>query len=266
VPFTLVHPAAVLPLARSPLVPSALVAGAMAPDLTYYLPLTWIDGDLNLTLTHTWTSVVWVDPLIGLALLGVFNLLVRRPLLALLTPAAAGRVLPVAGGLRWGRATVLAWIVVSLVLGSVTHLAWDGLGDAFGYRWSTALDLLGDIGGGVVLAWWLERWWRRTPPRPVPAGVLLPARARARVLAAVVLLTAAWVLGHGVVAALDLVAEMRQSGGIGRGDVPQYVARQAAVDGATALAVAVGAYAVGWHLLRAARRPGSAGHRGPAAP
>jgi len=254
VPFTLVHPAAVLPLARSPLVPSALVAGAMAPDLTYYLPLTWIDGDLNLTLTHTWTSVLWVDPLIGLVLLGVFHLLLRRPLLALLPPAAAGRVPLEGGGQRRRDPRVLAWVAVSLVLGSVTHLAWDGLDDAFGYRWSTPLDLAGDIGGGIVLVWWLERRWRRIRPRPVPDGALLPERVRTRVLVGVVVVTVAWVVGHGVVAALDLVAEMRQSGGIGRGDVPQYVARQAAVDGATALGVTVGAYAVGWHLHRATRR------------
>ncbi|HEY3557859.1 MAG TPA: DUF4184 family protein, partial [Kribbella sp.] len=34
-PFTPAHPAAVLPLIRRPLVASALVAGAVAPDLLY---------------------------------------------------------------------------------------------------------------------------------------------------------------------------------------------------------------------------------------
>lgn len=36
-PLTLTHPAIVLPLARGPLVPSALVIGAMAPDLPYFV-------------------------------------------------------------------------------------------------------------------------------------------------------------------------------------------------------------------------------------
>ncbi|MEI5672079.1 MULTISPECIES: DUF4184 family protein [unclassified Nocardioides] len=36
-PFTLVHPAAVLPLVRTPLVPSALVLGSVAPDLPYFV-------------------------------------------------------------------------------------------------------------------------------------------------------------------------------------------------------------------------------------
>ena len=38
-PFTLAHPAAVLPFARTKLVFSALIAGALAPDVGYFLTL-----------------------------------------------------------------------------------------------------------------------------------------------------------------------------------------------------------------------------------
>lgn len=38
-PFTGSHPAAVLPLLRWGLIPSALVIGSMSPDLGYFLPL-----------------------------------------------------------------------------------------------------------------------------------------------------------------------------------------------------------------------------------
>jgi len=41
-PFTLAHPAAVLPLFRGPLVPAALVVGAVAPDLPYFLRATGV--------------------------------------------------------------------------------------------------------------------------------------------------------------------------------------------------------------------------------
>ncbi|TWH75209.1 uncharacterized protein DUF4184 [Modestobacter roseus] len=97
-PFTLAHPAAVLPLLRTPLAPSALVAGSVAPDLPYYASLQWLGGDYNLTLTHEWSSVLWLDPLIGLVLLAAFQVLFKRPLLALLPPAAAGRAVPAARG------------------------------------------------------------------------------------------------------------------------------------------------------------------------
>jgi hypothetical protein len=39
VPFTGSHPAAVLPFLRTPLPASAPVAGTMAPDIPYHLPL-----------------------------------------------------------------------------------------------------------------------------------------------------------------------------------------------------------------------------------
>ena len=46
-PFTLAHPAAVLPLCRRPLVASALVAGAVAPDLLYVGPIYRIATQIN---------------------------------------------------------------------------------------------------------------------------------------------------------------------------------------------------------------------------
>ena len=36
-PFTLAHPAAILPITRGRLIPSALVMGSMAPDVPYYV-------------------------------------------------------------------------------------------------------------------------------------------------------------------------------------------------------------------------------------
>lgn len=60
-PFTLAHPAVVLPLVRRPFVPGALVAGAMAPDLPYFLGAAgiastragdWYGVFLNATETH----------------------------------------------------------------------------------------------------------------------------------------------------------------------------------------------------------------------
>ncbi|NIK60359.1 DUF4184 family protein [Kribbella shirazensis] len=95
-PFTLAHPAAVLPLFRQPFVVSALVAGAVAPDLLYVGPLyriatQYIHGNFTLTLTHKVTSALWLDPLLKLLLLAVFNLVLKRPLVALAPPALAAR-------------------------------------------------------------------------------------------------------------------------------------------------------------------------------
>src|SRR5690606_26266927 len=57
VPFTLSHPAAVLPFVRAPFVPAALVAGALAPDVPYFVRLprsadAWYEPFVNATTTH----------------------------------------------------------------------------------------------------------------------------------------------------------------------------------------------------------------------
>ncbi|OMQ16031.1 hypothetical protein A7K94_0205280, partial [Modestobacter sp. VKM Ac-2676] len=115
--------------------PSALVAGSLAPDLPYHVPLRWIGGDYNLTLTHTASSVLWLDPLIGLLLLLAFHLALERPLLALLPPAAAGGCGPAAHRFpRPGPVTAVR-VLLSLVVGAATHLAWDALADVLGSAW-----------------------------------------------------------------------------------------------------------------------------------
>ncbi|MFY0407637.1 DUF4184 family protein [Solicola sp. PLA-1-18] len=250
-PFTLVHPAAVLPLARSPLVPSALVAGAVAPDLPYYVPLQWIGGDWNLTLTHDVTSLLWLDPLIALVLLVAFHAVLKQPLVALAPPAVARRVLRAADGFAWRGPVAAGWIVVSTVLGAATHLAWDALDDAFGYGWSTRLNLVSDAVGGVALLGWLWLWWRTTAQHPVPPGRSLPAGRRARVLVGVALAATAWTALRAVRTASEVGADLRAYGGYSRSAVTEYVVRGAAVDAVTAVVVLLGLFAIGWRLGRA---------------
>jgi hypothetical protein len=60
VPLTPSHAAAVLLFLRTPLPPSALVIGSMAPDLPYYLP---VDVPFR---THTALAVVTTDLLLGI--------------------------------------------------------------------------------------------------------------------------------------------------------------------------------------------------------
>lgn len=83
-PFTLAHPAAVLPLvrhgrARGKLVGSALVLGAMAPDVPYFAGAFAL-GDL----AHAWAAVPTLDLAITVGLAGVWHLLLRVPLVGLL--------------------------------------------------------------------------------------------------------------------------------------------------------------------------------------
>ncbi|GAA2791561.1 DUF4184 family protein [Kribbella solani] len=257
-PFTLAHPAAVLPLIRRPLVASALVAGAVAPDLLYVGPLyrfatQHINGNFTLTLTHELTSALWLDPLLALLLLAVFNLVLKRPLIALAPPAVAAR-LPESqrlGGIG------LLWTAVSAVPGALTHVIWDSFTHWDGYfvrrfpgffrasvtgAWDVnrILQYVSTVGGCIILAIWLYRWYRRAEARSVAPGDHIPAKARYVAYAAGVVLA-----GWGAVRELG-----RVEGGLA-GETAVRTVLSGVVTGGL---LALGVYVVWWHLNRLRRR------------
>lgn len=156
-PFTLSHAAAVLPAirrdgtARSPLFPSALVAGSFAPDITYFAD-TVIPGAMEFgAFTHTFLGVVTVNVAITAVLVAVWILL-REPLAALLPVRVRGRVHAFVRGRRWTRSSfgpsAWLWFAVSGALGAATHVVWD----AFTHhsRWGTELvPVLSRTVGGI---------------------------------------------------------------------------------------------------------------------
>jgi hypothetical protein len=260
VPFTLAHPAAVLPLFRRPFVASALVAGAVAPDLLYVDPIyriatRQINGNFTLTLTHAFTSAFWLDPLLALLLLLVFQLVLRRPLTALAPQVLAERLPAVPYRLRLPSVQTMLWLVVSAVVGSLTHVIWDSFTHGDGYfvrqfpgvfraevvgAWDVnrILQYVSTLGGCLVLAVWLYRWYRRTTPQPVDER--MPTWLRYVVYVAVIGLAAG-----GVVAELG-----RVDGGFG-GEIGVRTVLIGLMSGGL---VAVGAYVVLWHLERLRRR------------
>jgi hypothetical protein len=261
VPFTLAHPAAVLPLVRRPFVAAALVAGAVAPDVLYVGPVyrlatQGINGNLTLTLTHKFTSAFWLDPLLGLLLLVVFNLVVKRPLLALAPSSLAGRLSSPRAPLRLPSLSVLLWTFVSVVIGAVTHVLWDSFTHGDGYfvrefsgffraevtaAWDVnrILQYVSTVGGCVVLAWWLYRWYRRATPRRVTPGDHAPAWVRYVVLTAVILLAAA-----------GAVIELGRAEGGFTGETAVRLALTGLASGGLA---ALGWYVVLWHAARLRR-------------
>jgi hypothetical protein len=121
-PFTLAHPAAVLPLRRIPLMRTVpLVIGAMTPDVPYYLP--WRIAKHIPDVTHTLAGTFTVDLSFGIALLLLVWLL-RAPLAAPLGPGGEAKCF--AALERFGsRTSNWALAPLSLLIGSWTHLAWD---------------------------------------------------------------------------------------------------------------------------------------------
>ncbi|MGY1622647.1 DUF4184 family protein [Geodermatophilus sp. SYSU D00965] len=180
-PFTGSHPAAVLPFLRTPLPPSALVVGSLAPDLPFYLPVPFPWA------THTALAVVTVDVLLGGLAWALWHALLVAPALAVAPTALRARLTGVRPGLRRRLATVpaVAWTLLALAVGAGTHVLWDEFthprrwgtdhlpalsaqwGLLPGYRW---LQYASGLVGGLVLLAWALRWWRRTPARPLPPG------------------------------------------------------------------------------------------------
>jgi hypothetical protein len=119
VPFTLSHPAAVLPLRHYGLPLSALVAGSIAPDLPHVVLLTEISR-----YGHTLPGLFLVSFPVGLAALFLFELLLKRPLLAL-SPDAVRLRIPADNSFALHPPSHVAWIFAALVIGLFTHVVWD---------------------------------------------------------------------------------------------------------------------------------------------
>ncbi|WP_329389027.1 DUF4184 family protein [Streptomyces sp. NBC_01716] len=204
-PFTLSHAAAVLPgirrdgTSRGPLLASALVAGSMAPDMTYFaataVPAAMEFGEV----THGPVGLFTVDAVIAAALVGLW-LMLREPLLSLLPTAWQGRAYAFVRGpdrRGGGRGALAARFYVSAVLGASTHVVWD----AFTHidRWGTRMvPALGEVVAGfplytytqygssalaaVALCWFTVSALRRLPRSPAPGSVPVLVR-RERMLA-----------------------------------------------------------------------------------
>lgn len=263
-PFTLAHPAAVLPFVRGRFVTAGLVAGAMAPDLPYFaraarIPVyagAWYEPFLNATTSHSWSGAVTVSLVYALALCGCYRL-VRAPLLDLApVQVPAGRSEACSRSPLVG----LGWLVASALLGIATHLVWDALTHADGsvvpgaellrapmvgeLSWARALRHASSAVGLAVVAGYVARRLRGAPRRRLGAR-------RAWTLA----------VGAGLVLTAGLVNGWRAAAYAGgrSGDRAAELVLSQAAKGAGAAAIAVLLlYAVAWWTARA-----RAGHRRP---
>ncbi|MDK1472201.1 DUF4184 family protein [Streptomyces sp. 549] len=215
-PFTLSHAVAALPgirrdgRGRGPLLPSALVAGTLAPDAVYFAD-SLLPGAMRLgQVTHSAWGVVTVDVLAAAGLVAVW-LLVRGTVVALLPDRAQLRVWTLLGPGRWRGRPLLplaGWFAVSAALGALTHVVWDLFTHAGRWGVRTVPFLDGTVAGVpaysvaqygssavalAVLGPWLLRALRSLPAGGPPASVpRLSTRGRRY---AVALLAGAAVVG-----------------------------------------------------------------------
>lgn len=119
-PFTLAHPAAVLPLRRwSRLNFSALVIGSMTPDFGYYL----LQPELRLE-THSLAGSIETCLPVGLLLTLVYEWL-KEPLCRTLPQPHRTALLPLAQRCQDPTLSILLITSISVLLGIWSHLLWD---------------------------------------------------------------------------------------------------------------------------------------------
>ncbi|MGH8267169.1 MAG: DUF4184 family protein [Steroidobacteraceae bacterium] len=145
-PFTLAHPAAILPLRHVWRLRTApLILGAVTPDLPYYVPSA-VSAHLVHD-THSLVGSIAVDLPLGLAGLACAFLL-RGPLTVLLPARARWLCLNALAPFR-GRLLEWALAPLAILVGVWTHLAWDSFThlDGWAVRRITALSQTVTIGG-----------------------------------------------------------------------------------------------------------------------
>jgi hypothetical protein len=242
-PFTLSHPAAILPIhallgRRASL--SALVIGSMVPDLPYFM------GFGSGAFSHSLTGVALFCLPYGLLCYLLFHLWLKRPLKALL-PGPVWRRMPV---LPLWPAVPWPWVGFSLGLGALTHLLWDGFTHANGVvvqqvAWLHSIAMEGDrvlhpykwlqhfssLAGMLAMGLYARNWYCRAALRERDGAL-------------------AWQVRYGVCATVAL-AGLAASGLGGRWDLVLSTERRLffmVVNGITVALLALAVFALCWHL------------------
>jgi hypothetical protein len=177
-PFTFAHPAAILPLRRSRFLQTVpLIIGSLVPDVPYFFPTRISRAFPD---THSlYGSFLTCLPL-GMALL-ILTLLLREPLTVLL--GARVRLICLRSIERFTERP-MHWPIalLSILIGSWTHIAWDSFTHQTGWTatrvaalsapvslfgWDTAtshlLQYISSVFGLVVLAIWFRSLVIRVP-------------------------------------------------------------------------------------------------------
>lgn len=193
-PFTLAHPAAILPfryLAARYTSLSALVIGSMSPDFVYFFNL-----GVNGAASHSLAGLFRFCLPASLIVYVVYYLFLRQPMIALMPHALVARLDPRADWLPMSISAVFI-IASSALVGAATHIVWDAFTHAntLVVRHAevlrapvilfagTAIPLykvlqhMSSVLGLLLLGASTVRWMRRTPPRFAWPGLTLRAKA-----------------------------------------------------------------------------------------
>jgi hypothetical protein len=171
-PNPIAHPAASIPFTKIGLVFSALVFGSIAPDFGYFFDLP------SSYFMYTPSGLFLFDLPVGLVMLWLFHALLKWPLLSLLPDRLQRRLYKHAQGFSFGPLKRFGMILLSLLVGSLTHVIWDSFTHDYGWvveRFAffnmviggtplyAILQNLSTLIGIGILIFWFIRWLPAAP-------------------------------------------------------------------------------------------------------
>ena len=131
-PFTFAHPALVLPLRYLPkrwISMTGLVIGSMTPDFEYFFRMR-----VRSVYSHTLSGLFWFDLPVGLLLVLIYHKIVKDKLIDHLPIQLNQRLSKFKGNTESSISPeFIAVIVLSVLIGSASHLLWDSFTHPTGY-------------------------------------------------------------------------------------------------------------------------------------
>lgn len=124
-PFTFVHPVAVIPFRKFKIPLSALIIGSMAPDFNYFFLKEYPIG-------HTVLGQFYFCLPAGIAALLIFQFIIRKPLLDLL-PESHSKVLVNVASPDLRNVKIWFYISAGILIGSFSHIIWDSFTHNYGF-------------------------------------------------------------------------------------------------------------------------------------
>ena len=185
-PNPIAHPAASIPFTKAGLVFSALVFGSISPDFGYFFPLP------TSYFMYTPAGLILFDVPVGFGILWLFQVLIKWPLLSLLPESLQRRLFKHAQGFSFGPPKHFGLILLSLLVGSLTHVIWDSITHDYGWVVERFAFLNISIGGtplyailqnlssllgiGLLIYWFIR--WLPTAPQSDQLPAHFPGKVR----------------------------------------------------------------------------------------
>ncbi|KMQ50251.1 conserved membrane-spanning protein [Chitinispirillum alkaliphilum] len=226
-PLTIAHPVVAVPFKRFGLLLSPLIVGSVVPDFEFFLRLS--TGRL---IAHTYLGLFLFCLPVGFLTLLLFHKFVKFPLISILPHSHQEKILPYAREFKFFPFTRFLNITISLLVGALSHFAFDSFthhdglvvrmlpflsGTMFTLFGSTVrgyffLQYFFSLAGIVFLIYWYWRWYKGAQREAFLREHHFPGGKRVVAIMAIVFSTVIGGIVYGIAASyyMESIIELRR--------------------------------------------------------